>query len=326
MPYNSMIDRSGAQALMPEEVSTAVLGKVPEMSAVMRLGQKLPNMSRAQVRMPVLGSLPTAYFSAGDNSLKQTTEVDWSNKYIDAEELNVIVPIPKSVLDDAEYDIWGNVKPLIDEALGKAIDQAVLYGTNVPTSWTTNIGGAGIVARCTAASQTISLAAYTDLYEALLGETAASVHGLLMLLEADGFIATGHIAHTSIKGKLRNCRDADGNPIFKSGPNFQSTFATGELDGAPIIYPLNGAINAADSLVVAGQWNQLLYAMREDIYYEVSNQAVIQGPDGTIIYNLFQQNMVALKVTMRLGFALPNPIKSINTNETTRCAFAVLTA
>jgi HK97 family phage major capsid protein len=326
MGFNNVIDRSGAQALMPEEVSTAVLDRVPEMSAVMRLARRLPNMSRAQVRMPVLGSLPTAYFVTADGGMKQPTEVDWANKYIDAEELAVIVPIPKSVLDDTGYDIWGNVKPLLEEALGLAVDRAVLYGTNIPATWTTNLGGAGLVARATAASHTVSLANYTDLYEALLGETAAGADGVLMLLEADGFIATGHIAHTSLKGKLRNTRDANGQPIFKSGPNFENTFATGELDGAPILYPLNGAVDASQSLDIAGAWNQLLYAMRTDIYYEISNQAVIQDAAGNIVYNLFQQNMIALKVTMRLGFALPNPIKAINTNDTTRCPFAVLTA
>jgi HK97 family phage major capsid protein len=221
------------------------------------------------------------------------------------------------------------------EALGVAIDQAVLYGTNIPASWSTNLGDmtsgvvtarAGIVARCTAASHTISQAAYTDLYEALLGETGAGADGLMMLLEADGFMATGMIAHTSVRGRLRNCRDSNGQPIFKSGPSLSTAFATGEVDGVPILYPLNGSVVAGTSLIIAGAWNQLVYAMRKDISYEISTQAVIQDASGNIVYNLFQQNMVALKATMRLGFALPNPINRMNTTELTRCPFAVLTA
>ena len=59
----------------------------------------------------------------------------------------MIVPIPEAVLDDSAFDIWGEVQPALVEAFGIAIDQAVLYGTNIPASWTTNLGAAGLVAR-----------------------------------------------------------------------------------------------------------------------------------------------------------------------------------
>jgi HK97 family phage major capsid protein len=326
MPYNSIISRTDAAALIPEVVSREILQSVPEQSACMRMGRRLANMPRAQTRMPVLSALPTAYFVTGDNSKKQTTEVNWTNVYIDAEELAVIVPIPEAVLDDADYDIWGEVKPKLVEAFGVAIDDAVINGTNIPTSWTTNLGAAGLIARCTAASHTISLAAYTDLYEAIMGETAAGVDGLLMLLEADGFIATGHVAHTSVKGQIRNCRDVNGQPIFKAGPSLGTTFATGELDGAPILYPLNGVINSATCLDIAGDWTKLVYSMRQDITYKVLDQAVITDAQGAIIYNLAQQDMVALRAVMRVGFSLPNVLNRMNQTALTRCAFATLTA
>jgi len=47
---------------------------------------------------------------------------------------------------------------------------------------------------------------------------------------------------------------------------------------------------------------------------------------GNIIYNLAQQDMVALRAVMRLGFALPNPINRMNPTAATRYPFAVLTA
>lgn len=320
MPYNSIISRSDVAALIPEDVSADLLNYVAERSAVMQVSRRLANMSTAQRRMPVLNALATAYFVAGDTGLKQTSEVSWANKYIDAEELAVIVPIPEAVLDDTSYDVWGEVRPAIEEALAVAIDQAVLYGTNIPATWTNNLGSAGIVSGATAAGHLASINAYADLYESIFGESPAGP-GLFGLVEQDGFAVNGNIAALTMRAKLRNMRASDGTLLFS--PSVQQAGAY-TLDGAPCLFPVNGAIDNT-YLLISGQWNQLVYAMRQDITYKILDQAVIQDNTGAIVYNLAQQDMVALRAVMRLGFALPNPIKRINTNAATRYPFAVLT-
>lgn len=322
MGYSNVISRTDAAALIPQEVSNEILKNVPQASSVMRMARRLPNMTAAQKRLPVLSVLPTAYFVSGDTGVKQTTEANWASKYIDAEELAVIVPIPEAVLDDSAYDIWGETRPLLEEAIGRTFDAAVLYGTNIPATWTTNMGAAGLVAVMTAASQVISEAAYTDLYEAILGETAAGVSGLFGLLEDDGFMVTGSLAPATMKRKLRNIRAATGEPIFL--PSMQAAGAY-TLDGAPIEFPTNGAISSTYRLI-SGQWDQLVYAMRQDITYTIAREAVITDAGGNIIYNLFQQDMVALRAVIRIGVALPNPINRMNETPGTRCAFAALTA
>jgi HK97 family phage major capsid protein len=321
--YANLISRTDAAALIPEETSDAILTGVAGSNPLMQLARRLPNMARAQTRMPVMSALATAYFVTGDTGLKQTSEINWANKYIDAEELAVIVPIPEALLDDTSYDIWGQVRPELVTAFGVAIAQAVLYGTNIPATWTTNLGAAGLVARCTAASSTVSLAAYGDLYEAVLGETDAGTDGLFMLVEADGFGVNGVLAHASMKGKIRNARSSDGVPLFKTSPQDPTRY---EMDGAPLYFPTDGSLVAGSSLMIAGDWSQLVYAMRQDITYKILDQAVIQDGTGAIVYNLAQQDMVALRAVMRLGFALPNPINRMNETTVTRCAFSVLTA
>lgn len=320
MPYNNVISRTDAAALIPEEVTDELLNGVTEQSACMALGRRLQDMSRAQKRMPVLSALATAYFVDGDTGLKQTSETNWENKYVDAEELAVIVPIPEAVLDDQDYDIWGEIRPSVEEAFGLAIDAAVLYGTNIPTSWTTNLGAAGIQAGANAASHQISAAAYTDLYEAILAEDSAGADGLHMLVEADGYMVTGSIGHVSMKGKLRGVRDANGQPIFS--PSMQQAGAY-VLDGAPIRFPLHGGISSTYWLI-SGMWRHLVYAMRRDVTYKILDQAVIQDSGGNIVYNLAQQDMVALRAVMRLGFALPHPVSRMDSG--TGFPFAVLTA
>ena len=143
----AIITRDDASALIPEDVAGEIIKTVPEQSAVMRLARRLPNMSRKQRRMPVMSALATASFVSGDTGLKATTSVGWENKFLNAEELAVIVPIPEAVLDDTDYDIWGEVQPSIAEAMGKAFDAAVLYGLNKPIDWPaallTGAAGAG---------------------------------------------------------------------------------------------------------------------------------------------------------------------------------------
>lgn len=322
MPFNNVISRADAAALIPEEVSREIIKGVSEQNPLLSMARRLPNLSRAQKRMPVLNSLATAYFVNGDTGLKQTTELNWANRFIDAEEVACIVPIPEAVLDDQDYDIWGEIRPALQEAFGVAIAGAVLYGTNIPATWTTNLGAAGIFAGATAAGHVVSNAVYADLYEAVLGETAAGVDGAFMTVEADGYGVNGSIAHVSMKGMLRNVRDANGNLIFKTSMQDAGRY---ELDGTPVFFPTDGTINAAVSLMFSGDWNQLVYAMRQDITYKVLTEAVIQDGAGNIVYNLAQQDMVALRAVMRLGFALPNPINRQNQVAATRYPFAVLT-
>lgn len=312
MPYDSQITRSDATALIPEEVSREIISGIPEFSAIMQLATKAPNMSRAQRRVPVLSALPTAYFVDGDTGLKQTSEAAWTNKYFNAEELAVIIPISEAVLDDQDYDIWNEIKPRIMEAMGIAFDAAVMFGTNAPATWPTNL-----LTAATAAGNTVALGTGVDLYDDLLGE-----NGVISAIEADGYMATGHIAAMSMRGKYRGLRDADGQPLFKTNMQDNTRY---ELDGAPIYFPRNGSINAASALQFSGDFKQLVYAMRQDITYKVLDQAVIQDNAGAIVYNLAQQDMVALRAVIRLAWQIPNPTNRLNSNDNTRYPIGVLT-
>lgn len=311
MAYNSQITRSDAAALIPEEVSREIIQTVPEQSAVMRMARRLPYMTKAQLRMPVLSGLITANFVTGDTGLKQTSEVAWQNKYINAAELAVIVPIPETVLDDVDYDVWAEVRPRIVEAFGKAFDGAVLYGTNKPSDWPD-----GLVTGATAASQAVTLGTGADIFDDIMSED-----GVIAKVEEDGFMVSGHIAALGLRAKLRSLRDNQGLPIFVRTVQAATPY---ELDGVPVDFPKNGAVDATQSLLVSGDWSQLVYSIRQDVTYKVLTEAVIQDSGGTIQYNLAQQDMVALRVVMRLGWQLPNPINNVNTVEATRYPFAVL--
>ena len=313
MPFNPMTSRADVAGVIPIDFSQELLGGIAtEQSHVMRLGRRLRDMTVYEERLPVLSALATAYFVDGDTDLVQATEVNWANTYVYAKDLAVIVPIPRNVLNDSSIPIWAEVRPEMEIACGVAIDNAMLYGTNKPAVWPD-----AIVTAAGTASHDVSLAACTDLYEALLDED-----GLFSLVEQDGYAVTGSIAHLSVKGKLRGCRDSEGQPIFVQDPAAPGQYI---LDGSPIYFPTNGA-GSSTNLIVSGDWRQLVYSMRQDMEFEVYTEGVIQDGTGTIVYNLMQQRMAAVMVTMRLGFAVPNPINRVNQTAATRYPWAYMTA
>lgn len=306
-----IIDRTGAESLIPVEESKEIIQGVVTSSAVLSRGRKLANMSSKTYKMPVLDMLPIAYFVDGDNGAKKTTKQAWDKKIITAEEIAVIVPIPESVLDDSGYDIWAEVRPRVTEAFGKVIDGAILFDVNKPTSWRD-----GVVTTATKAKSVVTATA--DLYQDILGEG-----GVISKVEESGFFVSGHMADISMRAKLRGLRDDVGQPIFKSDMQNGTNYS---LDGSPMNFPNNGAWDKSKALMISGDFSQLVYSIRQDITFKLFTEGVVQNTDGTIAYNLMQNDMVALRAVMRLGWEIPNPINSVQSDKTKRCPFAILQA
>lgn len=309
----NIIDRTGAESLIPEQQATEIIQGVISQSAVLSMGRRLPNMTSNKYRMPVLDMLPMAYFVNGDTGQKKTTKMQWDKKYIVAEEIAVIVPIPEAVLEDSTYDIWGEVRPRIQEAFGKVIDGAAIFGVNKPSSWRDDI-----VTTATNATSVVTLNSGDNLYDKIMGED-----GSIAMVEKSGYFVTGHMADISMRAKLRGLKDTDGNPIFKSDMQGATNYS---LDGSPMTFPNNGSFDKSKALMISGDFSQLVYAIRKDITFKLFTEGIVQNTDGTIAYNLMQQDMVALRAVMRLGWEIPNPINSLETDKSKRCPFSVLKA
>ena len=309
----NIIDRSGAESLIPVQESNEIIQGVVTQSAVLQRGRRLANMTSRQYKMPVLDMLPIAYFVNGDTGQKKTTKQAWDKKFITAEEIAVIVPVPEAVLDDSEYDIWGEVRPRIIEAFGKVIDGAILFGTDKPSSWRDDI-----VTTANNAKTVVTLGAEDSLYDKIMGE-----NGSIAMVENSGYFVNGHMADISMRAKLRGLKNANGDPLFKSDMQSGTTYS---LDGSPMNFPNNGAFDKSKALMISGDFSQLAYSIRQDITFKLFTEGVVQNTDGTISYNLMQNDMVALRAVMRLGWEIPNPINSVQKDKTKRCPFSVFKA
>jgi HK97 family phage major capsid protein len=281
-------------------------------------------MKRAQQRIPVMSQLPVAYWVTGasldarDIGMKQTTSLQWDNVYLNAEEMAVIVPIAKNLLDDMDYDFWTQVKPKVTEAFGMALDEAIFFGVNAPTTFPSSI-----VAAANAAGNLVLAGASTVDY-------LDDVNNAMALVEADGFDVSGFWARRQVRAKLRGLRDTTKGLLYYPDTAPTGDARIGTLYGEPIIFNnagLSGFVTgAANYSMIMGQWDQSMLAIRDDISMEMFDTGVItdNGSPPVIQYNLMQQDMVALRVTARFAWAVPNPINRQQQTKASRYPFAVV--
>ena len=297
----TQITKANAYALFEDDVANDIIQGAIQESAVLKMFTRLPNMNSSQLKMTILDKLPIAYWvnNKVNNGKKRLTNMMWDDKYIVAEELAVIVPIKEDILNDASVDVWGQVRPRIVEAFGKKIDQAVFTGVDRPNGFRADLLTSIINARATV-SNTGDL--YNDISDAM------------GYVEESGYNPNGLIGGLNLKAKFRRMVDGNNLPITGTEIN--------ELSKA---YITNGAWDKNKALLVVGDFSQAVYSIRQDVTYKLLTEGVIQDPDtNEILYNLGQDDMVALRIVMRLGWEIPNPINAEAENEETRFPFAVV--
>lgn len=293
MAVSKGIDKTNVEALIETQVANEIFEGVVRESKALSMFRRLPNMTSDKTKLRVLDSLPIAYFvdESTNNGRKNLTKMAWDKKYINAAELAVIVPIKENVLNDTSIDIWSEVKPRIVEAFGKKIDNAIFNGTDKPADWR-----AGLIPSIVTAGAEVTEG--DNLY--------SDINDVMTKVEESGYNVTGLLGGVGLKGKFRMLTDTTGQPIKGT-----------EIDSLPKAFLDNGAWDKTKSVLVAGDFSQAVYAIRQDVTYKVLTEAVIQDPsNGDILYNLAQDDMVALRVVMRLGWEIPNPVNALN--ETTK--------
>ena len=300
MAYTNVISNDDAKVLQPEqEIVDSIVQGITQNSTILPLMRRLPDMVSGTATMNVLDTLPVTYFvdEGVSNGRKQTTRASWKGKKIKAEEIAVIVPIKKNVYNDSKYDIWGQIKPLIIQDAYRLIDQAIILGENKPTEWID-----GLVPQAITAGNVVTETASDTTYS-LISKAMTKV-------EEDGYDVNGIVGGVSLKGAFREgLLDTTGQPLSP----------TSEVMQLPRVYAKNGAWDNDLAKFMLGDFTQAVYAIREDMTFEVFDTGSITDADGKVIYNLLQDDMVALRFTFRLGWNVANATNLLNSDEATRC-------
>lgn len=263
---------------LPSAVSSEILQKTQEASAVMALAQQIP-LPGLGVTIPVITGDPEAGW-VGETEKKPVKRGTLATKQMSAYTLAVIVPFSNQFRRDvpALYDAMVQRLP---GALAKKFDATVFGAVDAPGS------NFDTLKNCTAQS------ILTNAYGGLVAADAD-------IADHDG-ILNGFVLSPKGKAILLTAVDSNKRPLFI---NSVAEGAVPMILGAPVRQS-KGAYTAesstADAVVgFAGDWTQAVYGTVEGVQIALSDQATLTDGDSTI--NLFEQNMFAVRAEIEVGF------------------------
>ena len=262
---------------LPVDVSSAIIEKMQEESAVMTLARQIELPGRGAA-VNVITSDPEAAW-VGETSAKPVSNPGLETKIMRAYKLAVIVPFSNEFRRDVAA-LYDAIVARIPRALGEKFDATVFGAVNAP--------GTDFDSFASATAQTLS-------------GTGGAYAGLVA---ADGDIAThggimnGVVLSPQGKGILLAATDGNKRPLFI---NSVAEGAIPMVLGARTVTS-KGAYKAGTPNVVGvvGDWTQAVYGTVEGVKIDYSADATLTSGSTTI--NLFQQNMFAVRAEIEIGF------------------------
>ena len=264
---------------LPGEVSSEILQKTQESSAIMTLARqiRLPGLG---VTIPVITGDPEAAW-VNETEKKPVKHGTMTTKQMTPYTLAVIVPFSNQFRRDIP-NLYEELKKRLPLALAKKFDATVFGAVDAP--------GSNFDTLKNITAQEIGTNAYKGLVDA--DADIADHDGIL-----NGFVL-------SPKGKsvLLSAVDSNKRPLFI---NNVAEGAVPMILGARTYQSKAAYIEdatAAKKHVVgfAGDWTQAMYGTVEGVQISISDQATLT--DGSNTINLFQQNMFAIRAEIEVGF------------------------
>ncbi|MNI02140.1 Phage capsid family protein [compost metagenome] len=293
------ISRADVATLIQEEYSSSLLTTAAAESAVLSVFENVP-LGTKITNLPVLAGLPEASWvtesvstSAGT---KPTSEAIWDNKKFVVEEVAVIIPIHEDVLEDSTENLLESLTKLGGAALGKKLDQAVLFGLNKPSTWT----DLDLLAAATAAGNIFQI-----------GATAGTSDLGGQILNAAGAVAdsggepSALLSGSGLRYRLANLRDSQGGAVFT--PGLSNALGSDDVFGLKAGYAKNGSWNNTLATAMVVDAGRVKIGVRQDVTVKFLDQATVNG------INLAEKDMVALRFKARYAYALGNVLTANGT-------------
>lgn len=257
-----------------KKMTDIIMKDVAENSVVMQLGQyhEMDGLQEKTVYVQTDGV--SAYWVNETEKIK-TDKPEVVPVTLKAHKLGIILVASREALNYTWEKFFEDMKPQIVEAFYTKIDEAGLLGHETPF--------ANSVAKSAKDSSQVVVGPIN--YENLLKLEDK-------LYEAD-INPNAFVSKIQNRSALRESRDGDKKSIYDK--------ATNTIDGITTVDLKSKQFKKGDLL--AGDFNSLIYGVPYNINFKISEEGQIstmKNSDGTPI-NLFEQEMVAIRVTMDIA-------------------------
>ena len=289
------ISRAEVASLIEEAYADTLLGSAKEASTVLSAFQTV-SMGTKTTHLPVLATLPSAGWvsesATASGGVKPQSEVTWADRTLVAEEIAVIIPIHENVIDDATVAVLSEIAALGGQAIGRKLDEAVLFGIDKPASWVSD----DLLAAAVAAGQVINVVDGQANEDDLVG----GVNQVSELIASAGYAPDTLLSSLSMRYKVANLRDGNGQLVFRD-----ESFA-----GFRTFFNRNGAWTPESASAIVCDSQRVRIGVRQDITVKFLDQATV----GNI--NLAERDMVALRLKARYAYVLGNGATAAGASKT----------
>lgn len=264
--------QSREDVTLPVEVSSEIIQKAQEGSAVMQLARQIA-LPGPGLSVNIIDSDPEAEWVT-EGAKKPVKKGSFSTKKITPYKLAVIVPFSMEFTRDAAA-LYSALVARIPMAMAEKFDATVFGSITKPGENFDQLN------KVTA----------QDLADPIKALVAAD----LDISEHDG-ITNGYALSPKAKAILLTATDNNGRPLFVDSIA-QNGVPT--ILGAPT--HISKGCKTTDAIAYAGDWTKAVYGVTQALNMTLSDQATLTLSDGSTI-NLWQQNMVAIRAEMEIGF------------------------
>ena len=272
----SGINTNRTNISLPTSISSEIIQKTQEASAVMKLSRQIALPGNG-LTIPVITSDPEAAW-VDETDDKPVSNPGLSTKVMRGYKLAVIEPFSNQFKRDYGA-LFDALIARLPGVLAQKFDNTVFGGTEKPGS------------------------DFDQLSSATGQSLASNVYGGLVAADTDialhGGITNGYAISPQMKGILLSALDKNDRPLFI---NNVSEGAIPMILGNPT-YLTKGAFVAGTPKTIgfAGDWTKAMYGIVEGVDITFADQATLKLANNSTI-NLFQKNMFAVRAEIEIGF------------------------
>ncbi|MCH4444742.1 phage major capsid protein [Staphylococcus haemolyticus] len=253
-----------------------ILLDILQNSKIMQLGKYEDMNGKSEKEFTYWADKPGAYW-VGEGQKIRTTKPSLVSAKMRSHKLGVIVVASREFLNYTYSQFFEAMKPQIAEQFYKKFDEAGLLNVDNPFAQSVE---QSVKTSGNTVNGEINLDNVLKLEDKLLEHD----------VEANAFLSK-----TQNRTALRGVRDENTNESYYDR-------SSNTLDGLPVVDLKSDEIKKGD--LYAGDFNKMFYGIPYNMSYKISEDgqlSTVQNKDGSPV-NLFEQELIALRVTMDVAF------------------------